>query len=102
MQKRTVRFQEIAAEITEVNVLREQVVLKAFQALERQDAPLARILLQNIGDRQRAARWMCMHQRAFDGRSAYEVLAEGDVDSVWDRVLGTVGGDAQAEARMAL
>jgi hypothetical protein len=30
---------------------------------------------------------MGMHQRAFGGRSAYEALADGEIDRVWDRLL---------------
>jgi hypothetical protein len=43
-------------------------------------------------------------QPVADGRSAYEALADGEIDRVWDRVLGSEGADASllpAEARMA-
>lgn len=69
-------------------------MLAAFATLERQDATLAVLPTQHLGDRQRAARWMGMHQRAFGGRSAYEALADGEIDRVWDRVLGSDDGDA--------
>jgi hypothetical protein len=29
-----------------------------------------------------------MHQRAFGGRSAYDLLADGDIDTVCDRLSG--------------
>jgi hypothetical protein len=31
---------------------------------------------------------MCLHQRAFGGKSAYEVLVEGDEDRIWDEMDG--------------
>ncbi|WP_431636053.1 hypothetical protein ACQVBX_01075 [Dyella sp. KULCS107] len=59
-------------------------MLAAFATLERQDATLAVLPTQHLGDR----------QRAFGGRSAYEALADGEIDRVWDRVLGSDDGDA--------
>lgn len=84
-----ISFRDIAEGIREAEASREATITRAFEVLEKQYSLLACMLLQNIGDRQRAARWMCMPQRAFDGRTAYEVLAEGDVDSVWERVTGS-------------
>ncbi|WP_425490122.1 antitoxin Xre/MbcA/ParS toxin-binding domain-containing protein [Dyella telluris] len=51
------------------------------------------MLLQLLGSRDRAARWMCMRQRSLGGRTAYEALAEGDFDLVWDQMLGVPGVD---------
>lgn len=93
------RFRKIVDEIRRINARRDAAVLDAFAVLETQDPELANLLQQNVGDRVRAARWMCMQQRAFDGRSAYEALADGEADRVWDRVLGEDGPDAAA--RMA-
>lgn len=86
MRSRTIKFLAIATEIARINALREQAMQEAFAVLESQHESLANMLLQGIGDRRRAARWMCVHQRAFGGRMAYEVLADGDEDSVWDEV----------------
>lgn len=88
------RFRSIADELARLTAQREEAMLAAFAALERQDATLAVLLTQHLGDRQRAARWMGMHQRAFGGRSAYEALADGEIDRVWDRVLGSDDSDA--------
>ncbi|MFK2903886.1 DUF2384 domain-containing protein [Dyella ginsengisoli] len=86
------RFRSIADELARLTAQREEAMLNAFAALERQDASLAVLLTQHLGDRQRAARWMGMHQRALGGRSAYEALA-GEIDRVWDRVLGSDDSD---------
>jgi len=98
------RFRAIVDELERLHAQREAAVLAAFATLEKADATLAVLITQNVGDRLRAARWMCMHQRAFGGRSAYETLADGEIDRVWDRVLGSEGADAAllpTEARMA-
>lgn len=93
MRKPPVKFIDIAREITRVTSMREQLILNAFDALEFRHATLAQTLLECIGNRQRAAHWMCTHQRAFGDRSAYEVLADGDEDSVWDEIPGYSVGD---------
>lgn len=80
-------------EVTRLQEARERAMLKAFEVLEQHECELAELLLQTLGDRVRAARWMCVHQRAFGGRSAYETLADGEVDRIWDRLLGDEGRD---------
>lgn len=65
----------------------------AFSTLECRHATLAQTLLDNVGNRQRAAYWMCTHQKAFEGRTAYEVLADGDEDQVWERIPGNPEGE---------
>jgi hypothetical protein len=86
MRNCTVTFQEIAREIGRIDALRETVMSKAFVELETRHAPLALMLLHTVGDRQKAVRWMYVHQRIFDGRTAYDVLADGDEDSVWEAI----------------
>jgi hypothetical protein len=81
------RFRAVSAELARLTAAREAAMLDAFAVLETQEPELAALLLQYLGDRTRAARWMCMHQRAFGGRSACEALADGEVDRVWDRLL---------------
>lgn len=98
------RFRAIVDELDRLHAQREAAMLGAFATLEKVDAAMAMLVTQNVGDRVRAARWMCMHQRAFGGCSAYEALADGEIDRVWDLVLGSEGADASllpAEARMA-
>ncbi|MEO9229746.1 MAG: hypothetical protein ABI216_12495 [Devosia sp.] len=90
MRKPPIRYADISLEIRRITCLREQLILDAFAALECRHAVLAQTLLDSVGSRQRAAHWMCTNQRAFEGRSAYDVLADGNEESVWDR-LPSVG-----------
>jgi hypothetical protein len=83
------RFQHLASELTRLSEARDATMLEAFAALEAHSPELAALALQSLGDRIRAARWMSMHQRAFGGMSAYELLVDGDVDTVWDRLSGS-------------
>ena len=55
------RFRTIVEELTRLNAEREEAMLMAFAVLEKQDAALAVLITQNVGDRVRAARWMCRH-----------------------------------------
>lgn len=75
-------------ELRDLDLAREAAIQGAFTALEAHHATLARLVVQQLGSRHRAARWMYMRQRAFDGRSAYDMLVEGDVDAVWDQLSG--------------
>ncbi|MGC1550041.1 MAG: DUF2384 domain-containing protein [Rhodanobacter sp.] len=86
MRVRTRKYVDIASDIARINDLRTEMMLKAFALLELHHPSLARMLLQNFDNRRRAAHWMCMYQRIFNGKSAYDVLAEGDEDSVWDEI----------------
>jgi hypothetical protein len=36
---------------------------------------------------------MCLHQRVFNGKNAYQVLAEGGDDLVWDEVARSMVRD---------
>jgi hypothetical protein len=82
-------FEEIAADIAAADELREKVRKKAFDLLEHHASTLATMALQMLGDRDRAVQWMCYRQRRLDGKSAYEALAAGDVDRVWDLMVGS-------------
>jgi hypothetical protein len=64
----------------------DQTSLAAFSELEAQSSSLAQALVCCMGDRQRAARWMTVHRLVFDGRSAYEMAADGDIEPIWDRL----------------
>lgn len=96
MPKLPVAFVNIAQEIARITSMREQAVLGAFKTLECLHPTLAQALLEHTGSRQRAAYWMCAHQRAFAGSTAYELLAEGDLDMVWDQILGSSVGESSA------
>ena len=78
------RFQQISSELARLSKARDAALLEAFVELEAYSPVLAALVLQRVGDRQRAERWMSMHQRAFGGQSAYELLGDGDADAIWD------------------
>jgi hypothetical protein len=86
---------DVADELRGLDHAREAAVQRAFLVLEARHAAIAHLVLQFIGDRPRAARWMSMHQRAFGGRCAYDLLAEGDLDTVCDRLSGMETGGAR-------
>ena len=69
----------------------ETASLLAFREFERQFANVAGALLERFGTRQRASRWMMVHRAAFEGKSAYEVALEGDVDRLWDAIVASIG-----------
>jgi hypothetical protein len=69
----------------------ETASLQAFREFERQFTNIADALLERMGTRQKASRWMMVHRTIFDGRSAYEVALEGDVDHLWDAVASPGG-----------
>ncbi|MET3650348.1 antitoxin Xre/MbcA/ParS toxin-binding domain-containing protein [Dyella japonica] len=98
MRKVTIRFQDVATELAQINALRDDVMERAFIMLEQRHDTLAAMLVQSLGDRQRAVRWMCRHQNAFDGRTAYELLADGEADTVWDEIA--LLSDAPVSARI--
>ena len=90
------RFKRIATELTRLHTEREAAMLEAFAQVEADDPALASLVLQRIGERSKAARWMSMHQRAFGGLSAYELLADGDADAIWDVLSGQRQPEGQA------
>ena len=99
MRKVTIRFQDVATELAQINAQREDVMERAFSLLEQRHGTLATMLVQRLGDRQRAVRWMCRHHHAFDGRTAYELIADGEHDTVWDEI--TLMGDTPAAVRLS-
>jgi len=74
----------IAKEVEEVHFLRETIVVQAFQKFEQEDPRLANFVQSGARDRRGAAFWMCRPLRQLDGRTAYQALAEGDEESLWD------------------
>jgi hypothetical protein len=80
-------FAELASELTRLHDAREAVIEQALDTLESRHPPLAQLVLSCVGDRHRAARWLVMPQRAFAGRNAYDMLADGDLDGVWEQVV---------------
>lgn len=76
----------IADEIERVNSLRERTVVESFVTMEKLYGRLAQYLLQEMGNHRRAAHWMAKHQRAFAGRTGYQVLAEDGEEPIWDEL----------------
>jgi len=80
-------FVELATELHRLHDAREAVIGQALDTLEVSHPPLAQLVLSCVGDRRRAAHWLVMPQRAFSGRNACDMLADGDVDGVWEQVV---------------
>ena len=76
--------------IEQATASREVAIASAFLILQDRKPLLAQALLESLRDRRKAARWMCLHQRAFNGKNAYQVLAEGDDDLVWDEMARSI------------
>ena len=72
--------------IERATAAQEAAIASAFNVLVTYRPLVAQVLTAYTGDSRKAARWMSLHHRAFNGRSAYEVLAEGDDDSVWEEM----------------
>lgn len=58
----------------------------AFLAFESRHLIVAQALLEWTGDRRKAARWMMFQRHVFDGKSGYELVIDGDVDTLWDHI----------------
>ncbi len=82
------KFRNIISEISCIAARREALTLSAFDALEHRFPSLAQALLDQVGDKRRAAHWLCARQRARGGKSPCDLLADGDQDSVWDLLEG--------------
>jgi hypothetical protein len=77
-------FSAVATELEHLHQRRESIIHGAFDALLGCRPRLAALLLEGLGDARRAAAWLSSRQRAFSGRTAWDLLAEGDEDGVWD------------------
>jgi hypothetical protein len=96
MTTRHERYAALAAEIDALRQRREQAIAAAFDELERHDGRLADLLVTTLSTRRRAAHWMCQPLRQLGGANAYEALAEGNDDAVWELLV------AQAEHDLAM
>jgi hypothetical protein len=79
-------FSIIATELEYLHSRRESIMSGAFEALVDCCPALAGLLLETLGSRRRAALWLSVRQRAFEGHTAWDLLAEGDEETVWDAV----------------
>lgn len=84
-------FEAVSAQLEEAHSMKERVAFAAFSVLEEHLKDFSSMLISGFGDRSRAARWMCMHHRALEGRNAYQVIADGETDRLWEEVTRTCG-----------
>ncbi|RDS84233.1 DUF2384 domain-containing protein [Dyella psychrodurans] len=84
-------FKDMATRLDELHATREQIALTAFSMLEERQGDLSRMLIIALGDRPRAVRWMCMRHRNLEGRNAYQVIADGEEDRLWEVVENLCG-----------
>jgi Protein of unknown function (DUF2384) len=82
------KFRNIISEIAGITARREELTSGAFDVLECRHPSLAQALLAYMGNKRRAAHWLCAPQRAWDRKSPCELLADSDEDSVWDWLEG--------------
>jgi hypothetical protein len=88
-----ISFTQSVVRLAGVQEKLETASLQAFREFERQFTDIADALLERVGTRQKASRWMMVHRAVFDGRSAYEVALEGDIDHLWDAVAPSNGAN---------
>lgn len=84
-------FQVVSVQLEEAHSMKERAAFEAFSILEEHLKDFSSLLISGFGDRSRAARWMCMHHRALEGRNAYQVIADGETDRLWEEVARTCG-----------
>ncbi|GLQ50581.1 hypothetical protein GCM10010872_20300 [Dyella flava] len=84
-------FREMGARLEEIQATREQIAFAAFSILEERLSDLSAMLVISLGDRTRAARWMCMRHRHLEGRNAYQVIADGEADRLWELLESLCG-----------
>lgn len=81
-------FKDMGMRLEELQASREQIAFAAFSMLEEQLSQFSNMLVIGLGDRTRAVWWMCMRHRSLDGRNAYQVIADGEQDRLWEVLEG--------------
>jgi hypothetical protein len=66
----------------------EDATIGAFIAFESCHALVAQALEVWVGDRRKAAHWMTFHRCIFHGKSGYELVMEGDIETLWEHIEG--------------
>jgi hypothetical protein len=84
-------FEAVSARLEEAYSMKEKTAFAAFSILEEHLSDFSSTLISGLGDRARAVRWMCMHHKVFDGRNAYQVIADGEADRLWEEVTRACG-----------
>jgi alpha-glucosidase (family GH31 glycosyl hydrolase) len=93
MSKAQTSIDHANAAIEKATSNRETAIASAFLIFQCYKPLLAEALLESLRDERKAARWMCLHQRVFNGKNAYQILAEGDDDLVWDEMARSIASD---------
>jgi hypothetical protein len=75
---------EVAQEVDALYVRREAVLAEGFERLRQGRPKLAEMLIAIFGDGHKASHWLCTHQKRLDCRTAWQALADGDEESLWD------------------
>jgi hypothetical protein len=81
-------FKNMGARLEAIHATREQVAFAAFSLLEERRRDFSNMLVIGLGNRTRAVWWMSMRHRNLDGRNAYQVIADGEEDRLWDVLEG--------------
>lgn len=89
--RNTDTFKNMSAQLEEIQAMREQIAFAAFSVLEERLSDFSNMLIMGLGDRTRAVWWMCMRHRNLDGRNAYQVIADGEEDRLWEVVESLCG-----------
>lgn len=84
-------FKAMSARLEELQTAREQLAYVAFSMLEERQGDFAKMLILGLGDRTRAVWWMCMRHRNLEGRTAYQVMVDGEQDRLWEVVENLCG-----------
>jgi hypothetical protein len=80
-------FKGFVEELDALQKRRQEIIGRAFEVLENMDGELSSMLCLRFKTRAQAAAWMSHGLREWEGRSAYELLAMGEVDRVWEKLL---------------
>lgn len=84
-------FETASAQLEEAYSMKEKMAFAAFSILEEHLSDFSSMLISGLGDRARAVRWMCMHHKALEGRNAYQVIADGEADRLWEEATRACG-----------
>jgi len=84
-------FKGMGEKLEEIQAAREQVAFTAFSMLEERLNKFSSMLIIGLGDRTRAVWWMCMRHRNLEGRNAYQVIADGEEERLWEVVESLCG-----------
>ncbi|HEY4146045.1 antitoxin Xre/MbcA/ParS toxin-binding domain-containing protein [Pinirhizobacter sp.] len=101
MPDTTATFQNASQEIERTSALRDAALLAGFKVLEQRNHSLAQMMLTAFGDRRRAALWMSQPQRALGGRTSWQVLIDGDEETLWDALEHRQGRSGTAQVTYA-